>query len=160
MRYVALGAGALGISVALLILWLGARYDRETDRLAAEGQLAQGVYAGTRYDSSENIRDNRYSTIDVDYEVDGVRYRTSMIGGSSRGTEPVFKPERIRVPRLGPERPFQVIYLPSDPRVARVREDMSKSDIAIYGSAGLFGFIGLVFGLVGLFVIPGRRRRS
>lgn len=158
-RQIALAAGAFGLSVALLILWLGHRYDQETDLLAAQGQLAQGVYINTTYNSSSNSRDSS-STIEVGYRVDGVEYRTSMSGGSSRGTKPIFEPERVRVPRLGPEKPFQVVYLPSDPTVARVREDMSKSDVAVYGTAGMFGFIGLVFGSMGFFVFPSRRPMS
>ena len=72
---------------------------------------------------------------------------------SRSGREPIFKAEILRVPRLGPERPFQVVYLPSDPATSRLREDLSKAEIAVYGTAGMFMLCGLVFGAVGLFLM-------
>ena len=85
--------------------------------------------------------------------VDGVTYRTSMLVPVTRGEGPVFEDEKIRVPRLGPERPYQVVYLPSDPAVSRVRVDISKIPAAIYGTAGMFALVGLVFVAFGLFVM-------
>ena len=41
---ITLAVAAFAIGIALLIVGLGYRYDRETDRIAAEGRLAQGRY--------------------------------------------------------------------------------------------------------------------
>jgi len=159
MRGIVLSGAAFAILVALLIAWLGHRYDLETDRIAAEGRLAEGEFLHRETGSCSGDRRSCDSdTIHVAYEVDGVTYRTSMVAGNGSGSEPIFKAERIRVPRLGEERPFQVLYLPSDPSRSRLRADMSKSDIAVFGTAGMFLLIGLVFGAMGLFVLPKRNR--
>ena len=57
------------------------------------------------------------------------------------------------MPRLGPERPYQLVYLPSDPATARLREDLSKSAAAVCRTAGMFLLCGLVFGAAGLFLL-------
>jgi hypothetical protein len=147
MRTTTLAVAAFAIGVALLVLWLGHRHDHLIDRLVAEGQLAQGRYLSSTPASSAGD-----GSIDVAYEVDGVAYRTSMLTGNPQ-REPVFEAGRIRVPRLGPERPDQVVYLPSDPATARLREDLSKTGVAVYGTAGLFFLCGLVFGAAGLFLL-------
>ncbi|MGZ8312276.1 MAG: hypothetical protein ACXWUR_09450 [Allosphingosinicella sp.] len=157
MRTITLSVAAFAIGIAVLIVWLGARYDRETDRIVAEGRLVQGRFLSQTQGSCSSRDGCDPGTLDVAYEVDGVTYRTSMLVPVRRGSGPVFEAERIRVPRLGPERPYQVVYLPSDPATSRLREDISKSDAAVYGTAGMFALVGLVFGAMGLFVL---RRRN
>lgn len=152
MREMVLCGAAFALFVALLIVWLGHRYDAETDRIAAEGRLVQGEYLYREYGSCSGNRSCSSDRIHVAYVVDGITYRTSMADGRNGG-RPVFEAELIRVPRLGPERPFQVLYLPSDPSRARLRADMTRSDLAVYGTAGMFGFMGLVFGAAGLFLL-------
>ncbi|WP_114950785.1 DUF3592 domain-containing protein [Sphingosinicella terrae] len=156
-RGIILSGAAFAIAVALLILWLGARYDRETEQVIAEGRLAEGRFLYREYGSCSGQRSCESDTIHIAYDVGGVTYRTSMSATRS-GREPVFEDEVIRVPRLGPERLFQVVYLPGDPAISRVREDLKTNPAAVYGTAGMFGFIGLVFGAFGLFVL--RRRRG
>ena len=159
MRGITLAVAAVALLVALLIVWLGYRYDLETDRIIAEGRLAQGEFLYREYGScTDDSCDS--DRIHVAYRVAGVTYRTSMVVGRVNRSEPMFKPELIRVPRLGPERPHQVVYLPSDPSQSRLREDLSHSDIAVYGTAGMFLLCGLVFGAAGLFLLrePGRRK--
>ena len=158
-REMALGASAFALLVALLIVWLGARYDRETQRVIEEGRLAEGRFLYRDYGSCSrsNNRSCDSDTIHVAYDVEGITYRTSM-SASRSGQDPVFEDEVIRVPRFGPERPFQVIYLPGDPATSRLREDLKTNPVAVYGTAGMFAFIGLVFGAIGLFVL--RRRRG
>lgn len=153
-REAALSAASFAILVSLLILWLGHRHDLEVDRLVAEGKLAQGEYLSTEYGSASRGRSDLYT---VRYRVDGVEYRTSAPGRTSSETEPIFEAELIRIPRLGPEKWYQVVYLPTDPSVSRLRADMKKSTVAAYGAAGMFMLIGLVFGAMGLFVIRKRR---
>lgn len=147
MRGATLGVAAFSIAVALLVLWLGYRHDLTIDRLVAEGQLVQGRFLSSTQPSGDDA-----GTIDVAYEVDGVTYRTSTLIPSNR-TRPVFEAEVIRVPRLGPERVDQVVYLPSDPGTSRLRVDLMKSDAAVYGTAGMFFLCGLVFGAAGLFLL-------
>jgi hypothetical protein len=155
MRETALAAAALAFAVSLLILWFGHLRDRETDRLAAEGQVTQGVYLET-FSGSSSSASRGSDTVVVGYTVGGVRYTTSVLD-SRDDREAMFQPQPVRVPRLGPEQPLQVVYLPSDPAVAQVRDDMSKHPVAIYAAAGLFALIGLVFGAMGLFVLRARR---
>ena len=150
-RGVALTAAAVAIGVALLVLWFGYRHDLTVERLVAEGQLAQGRYLSTNYGSCGDDGCDS-DTIHVAYQVDGVTYRTSM-SASRSGREPIFKAKILPVPRLGPERPYQVVYLPSDPATSRLRADLSKAEIAVYGTAGMFLVCGLVFGAVGLFAM-------
>jgi hypothetical protein len=152
MREATLAAAAFAIGVSLLVLWLGYRHDLTIDRLIAEGRLAQGRYLSSTRPSGDDA-----GSIEIAYEVDGVTYRTSTLIPSNR-TEPIFKAEVIRVPRLGPERPDQVVYLPSDPGTSRMRIDLIKSDIAVCGTAGMFFFAGLVMGAAGLFLL--RRPRG
>jgi hypothetical protein len=154
MRKATLAVAAFAITVALLILWLGHRQDLVIDRLVEEGLLAQGRFLGREYGScSDDGCDS--DRINVAYAVSGVTYRTSMLV-SRQGREAVFEPEILRVPRLGPERPFQVVYLSSAPATSRLREDLSKSGIAVYGTAGMFLLAGLVFGGAGLFLLRPR----
>lgn len=160
LREITLAVAAGAILVALLIVWLGHRYDRETDRIVAEGRLAQGEYLYREYGScSDDGCDS--DRIHVAYRVAGVTYRTQMVVSSSTRSGPIFEPEQIRVPRLGPERPFQVLYLPSDPSSSRLRADLSHSDIAVYRTAGMFLLAGLVFGAAALFLLrePGRKAK-
>jgi hypothetical protein len=147
MRKATLAAAAFCLGVALLVLWLGYRMDRTIDRLVEEGELAQGRFLSRTYGDRDSA-----GTLDVAYAVNGVTYRTSMTV-PYRQTEPVFPAEVIRVPRLGPERPYQVVYLPSDPSTARLRADLSKAPAAVYGTAGMFALAGLVFGAAGLFLL-------
>jgi hypothetical protein len=140
-RHAAFGASVFAIGLALLILWLGHRSDQEIDRLVAEGQLAQGRPSDAYDDDA------------VLFSVNGAEYRTYYMSEGSGDSEALFQPKRVVMPRLGPEAHLQVVYLPSDPSIARVRDDMSKSGPAIYGTAGMFGLIGLVFGFVGMFVL-------
>jgi hypothetical protein len=156
-RRVFLGAAAFAACVAAVILWLGYRHDAGIDRIVAEGRLAEGEFLRESAETCtrENVS-SCYRQIDVAYVVDGARYETSMTVRGS-GPEPIFDQEVIRVPRLGEERPWQVLYLPSDPSVARMRADLLKSDVAVYGTAGAFSVIAIVFGAVGLFAF---RRRS
>jgi len=160
LREITLAGAGFAILVALLIVWLGYRYDLETDRIVAEGRLAQGEYLYREYGScSDDGCDS--DRIHVAYRVAGVTYRTQMVVSSRTRSGPIFKAERIRVPRLGPERPFQVLYLPSDPSRSRLRADLSHSDIAVYGTAGMFLLAGLVFGAAGWFLLrePGRKAK-
>lgn len=155
-RRVFLGAAAFAACVAAVILWLGYRHDAGIDRIVAEGRLAEGEFL--RESTETCTRGNAsscYRRVDVAYMVDGTRYETSMTVRGS-GPEPIFEQEAIRLPRLGAERPYQVVYLPSDPSVARMRADLQKSDVAVYGTAGFFSVIALVFGAVGFFAF--RRR--
>lgn len=154
-RQAALSASAFGIGVALLILWLGYRHDLEIDRLVAEGQLAEGEYIDTHYGSRADGSADRAR---FRFTVKGVKYWASAGGGSSSASKPLFEPELIRLPRLGPEGRSQIVYLPSDPSVSRLRDDMKKAYVTAYAAAGMFMLIGLVFGAVGLFVFPKRRR--
>ena len=100
MRKGILIAAACVIGVALLILWLGYRYDRETDRLVAEGQLVQGRLLSQTFGSCSS--NGSSGEIAIGYDVGGVAYRRTMLTPSCPEREPVFKAERIRVPRLGP----------------------------------------------------------
>jgi hypothetical protein len=152
MRMAPLAAAAFAIGIALLVLWLGHRHDRLIDRLVAEGELAQGRFLS----QTQGDRDSA-GTLDVAYTVNGVGYRTSTSIPYSH-SEPLFPAEAIRIPRLGPERAYQVVYLPSDPSTARLRADMTKSAAAVYGTAGMFALAGLVFGGVGLLML--RRPRG
>jgi hypothetical protein len=147
MRKATLAAAACCIGVALLVLWLGYRTDRTIDRLVAEGELAQGRFLSRTYGDRDSA-----GSLDVAYAVGGVSYRVSMVV-PYRQNDPVFPAEVIRVPRLGPERSYQVVYLPSDPSTARLRADLSKSPGAVYGTAGLFALAGLVLGAAGLFLL-------
>ena len=110
-----------------------------------DGLVHISELSGDRVASVEeavNVGDKvQVSTLGVrkSYEVAGVAYRTSMLLPES-GREPIFKAEAIRVPRHGPERAYQVVYLPSDPATARLRADLIKSEIAVYGTAGMFAF--------------------
>jgi hypothetical protein len=83
-----------------------------------------------------------------------------MVVGRINRSEAMFKPDLIQVSRLGPERPHQVVYVPSDPSRSRLRADLTHSDIAVYGTAGMFLLCGLVFGAAGLFLLrePGRKK--
>lgn len=156
VRVILISVGTFAILLALLILLLGGRRDRETNRIIAEGQLAEGRFLNRVSGSCSGKNGCESDEIHVAYEVDGRSYRTSMFA-SRTGQEPIFKDEVIRVPRFGPERPFQVIYLPGDPGTSRLREDLVTDSAAVYGTAGMFGFIGLFFGAFGLFVLrPGR----
>jgi hypothetical protein len=143
--HAAFAAAAFAVGIALLILWLGHRSDQKIERLAAEGQLAQGRL-------SDGFDDDA-----VMFSVNGAEYQTSFMSDGSGGSDALFQSERVVIPRLGPEAHLQVVYLPSDPSVARLRDEMTKSDAAVYGTAGVFGLIGLVFGFVAMFVL--RRRR-
>ena len=159
MRGITLAVAAVAILVALLIVWLGYRYDLETDRIVAEGRLVQGEYLYREYGScSDDSCDS--DRIHVAYRVAGVTYRTSMVVGRVNRSEPMFRPDLIQVPRLGPERPHQVVYLPADPSRSRLRADLTHSDIAVYGTAGMFLLCGLVFGAAGWFLLrePGRKK--
>jgi len=159
VRGITLTVAAGSFLVALLIVWLGYRYDLETDRIIAEGRLAQGEYLYREYGScSDDSCDS--DRIHVSYRVAGITYRTSMVATPSNRSGPIFEAELIRVPRLGPERPFQVVYLPSDPSRSRLRADLSHSDIAVYGTAGMFLLCGLVFGAAALFLLGEPRRRK
>jgi hypothetical protein len=145
-RHAALAGGVSALAIALLMLVLGHRSDRNVERLAAEGRLAQGGYSEAYDDEA------------ITFTVDGTEYRTFFMSEDSADTPALFKPERVRTPRLGPEAPLQVVYLPSDPSVARMRDDMVRSGMAIYGTAGMFGLIGTLFTIVGIFAM--RRPRS
>jgi hypothetical protein len=158
MRTGTLAAAAFAIGVALLILWLGHRQDLVIDRLVEEGVLAEGRFLSREYGSCSNDSCDS-DRIHVAYAAGGVTYRTSMVV-SRQGREPVFEAEVIRVPRLGPERPLQVVYLASAPATARLREDLSKSAVAVYGTAGMFLLVGLVFGAAGLFLLRPRAARA
>ena len=147
MRKATLSAAAFCLGVALLVLWLGYRMDRTIDRLVAEGELAEGRFLSRTHGDRDSA-----GSLDVAYAVNGVSYRVSM-AVPYRQTDPVFPAGIIRVPRLGPERPYQVVYLPSDPSTARLRADLSKSPAAVYGTAGMFALAGLVFGAAGLFLL-------
>ncbi|MBX3561832.1 MAG: hypothetical protein KF780_08460 [Sphingomonas sp.] len=153
-RRIMLGGAGLAGAVALLVLYLGYRHDLYIDRIVAEGRLAQGEYLGRRYGSCSSGEGCESDEIQVSYQVDGVAYRTSMFVTPGHRSEAIFQPEVIRMPRLGEERLFQVVYLPSDPSVARLRADISKSDIAVYGTAGMFLLVSLVFAAVALFALP------
>lgn len=160
MRGITLAAAAFAISVALLIVWLGHRHDLETDRIVEEGRLAQGAFLHREYGACSSGSGCDSDRVHVAYRVGDVAYRTSMVVSRSNSSGPLFEAELIRVPRLGPERPYQVVYLPSDPSRSRLRADLRKSDVAVYGTAGMFLFIGLVFGAFGLFVLKRRRGLS
>ena len=153
MRGIAIAACAFAILIALLVLWLGGRHDRETDRIVAEGRVAQGWFLSQTQGSCSSSDGCDPGTLEVGYAVEGVIYRTSMLVPVTRGDGPLFEDEKIRVPRLGPERPYQVVYLPSDPATSRMRVDISRNPAAIYGTAGMFGLVGLVFVAFGLFVL-------
>lgn len=156
MRIAALCAGATAMLLAVLIVWLGHRQDAVIDRLVAEGRLAQGEYLSTDYGSRS---DGASDQVHVSYVVDGTKYYASMVISGSTGRKPIFENEVIPLPRLGEEKLFQVVYLPSDPSIARLRADISKSRIAVYGTAGMFLFIGLFIIMAGVFVFPAKRRR-
>jgi hypothetical protein len=155
-RRVFLGAAAFAACVAAVILWLGYRHDAGVDRIIAEGRLAEGAFLGESTETcTRGSSSSCYRRVDVAYAVNGTRYETSMTVRGS-GPEPIFEQEVIRVPRLGDERPWQVVYLPSDPSVARMRADLQKSDVAVYGTAGFFSVIAFVFGAVGIFAFRKR----
>jgi len=158
MRRTSLLVAAITLGIALLILWLGYRHDREVDLLISEGQLVQGRQLYREFGSCSGRNGCDPDLVHVAYDVDGTTYRTSMPADSSREREPLFDQALIEVPALGPQQPFQVIYLPADPEVSRVRADLRKSDVAVYGTAGMFGLIGLVAGWMGLFVLRRRGR--
>lgn len=155
-RRVFLGAAAFAACVAAVILWLGYRHDAGIDRIVAEGRLAEGEFLSYDTQTCSDGGGSCYNQINVAYIVDGTTYRSSMLVRGSERSGPIFEQEAIRLPRLGEERPYQVVYLPSDPSVARMRTDLRKSDVAVYGTAGFFSVIALVFGAVGFFAF--RRR--
>lgn len=157
-RKIILGTAAFAAAVALLVIFLGYRYDLETDRIVAEGRLAQGDFLRRETGSCSGNEGCESDQVYVSYQVDGATYQASMFVPRAGRSEAIFRPEVIRIPRLGEERPYQVVYLPSDPSVARLREDISKSDIAVYGTAGMFLFVALFFAAGAWFAFPRKGR--
>ena len=159
-RKVILGAAGLAIAVALLVIFLGYRYDLETDRIVAEGRLAEGEFLRRETGSCSGDDGCESDRIYVSYQVDGTAYQTSMFVTRADRSEAIFQPDIIRIPRLGEERLWQVVYLPDDPSVSRLRADISKSDIAVYGTAGMFLFIALFFAAGACFAFPRREEED
>lgn len=157
-RKIILGAAGFAVAVALLVIFLGYRYDLETDRIVAEGRLAQGAFLRLETGSCSGDEGCESDRVYVSYQVDGATYQASMFVTRAGRSEAIFRPEIIRVPRLGAERPWQVVYLPSDPSVSRLRADISKSGIAVYGTAGMFLFVALFFAAVAWFGFSPRNR--
>ncbi len=157
-RKILLGAAAFAAAIALLVVFLGYRYDLETDRIIAEGRLAQGEFLRLESGSCSGDDGCESDRLYVSYEVGGATYQVSMFVTRPGRSEAIFQPEIIHIPRLGAERLHQVVYLPSDPATARLRADISKSDIAIYGTAGMFLFIALFFAAGACFVFPNVER--
>ena len=150
MRTVVLAASGCTIGIAALVLWLGLSYNRQTARLISEGRMVQGEYFDTSYGSG----DDRSDTIRVSYSVGGKAYLASMTSTRSGASQPLLKEAVIDVPRLGPKAPLQVVYLPADPAVSRLREDLKDGSLVVYLGAGFFAFIGVIFAAAGIFLLP------
>jgi len=150
MRTVVLAASVGVLGVAALILWLGLSNNRETARLASEGAMVQGEYFDTIYASGDDSSD----TTRVSYRVGGKTYLASMTSTRSGASPPLLKEAVIDVPRLGPKAPLQVVYLPADPAVSRLREDLKDGSLVVYLGAGFFAFIGVIFAAAGIFLLP------
>jgi hypothetical protein len=157
MRASAFVASALGIGAALLIAWFAVSNSAETRRLIAHGVVADGIYDGQRSQSSggKTCFENRIS-----YKVASRTYHISGICNATDGQEALDVPEIVVSSRLGPERPDQVVYLPSDPSVARLRSEITLDLVPYYGTGGMFLLIGLVFGFAGLVLLKPRSRKD
>jgi len=157
---------ALGFAAALLIAGFAIYNNVKTHRLVDTGQVAEGTVVDRQ--SSNSGSDNRggdtcFYNI-VSYKVAGKAYQLDG-GCHSDLRQPLHVPTIVDIPRLGPERPDQVVYLPSDPEVAKLRSEITFDLIPDYGTGGLFLLIGVVFGWFGLVVLkpktaPKRRRRT
>ncbi len=133
MRHAAWAAAAVAIGTARFISAMGLRHDRAIDRLAAEGAVTQGRALPRNYGSCRG-GSCASDVVDVEYSVGGRRYFTYQTIPSDPDRKPILEPRLVGVPRLGPERPFQVVYLPADPAVARVRA-LASSTISAASTA-------------------------
>lgn len=149
MRGIVFGASGVALSVAALILWLGLATSDTIKQLIAEGQVAEGRLITTRYGSSDEMM--------IGYTVGGTSYRLTAFTTPSNRSKPIFDPAPVDIPRLGPVEPLQVVYLPSDPEIARLRADLNPTNMITFMAASFFALIGLVFGLFGWRVL-GRLR--
>ncbi len=86
MREGVLMAAAFAVLVALLIVWLGYRHDLNIDRLVEEGRIVQGEQLDTSYGPGS---EGGYDEIFVGYEVNGIKYRTSMLHNPSNNEPPL-----------------------------------------------------------------------
>jgi hypothetical protein len=141
---IAMIVSAVTLLVAAGLLWLGFRSAAQVDRLVREGVLAQGTERHRSYDG-------RNATVDIVYAVDGREYGIT-VSYRTRGSPSLLDPAPVPMPQLGPEAPLQVVYLPGDPAVARLRDDLRPGMAVWLAAAGFFGFIGLVFGAVAFLI--------
>ena len=120
MRPIALTLSAIALIVAVVILVAGFRANAEVDRLIARGRVVQGTFGMPDTTNSENTCDR------VDYVVEARHYTLAAECSSNNDQRPIVPETIVAVPRLGPEKPGQVVYLPGDPAVARLRDELFR----------------------------------
>lgn len=153
MRVIAFSAGLFALLIAGLILWLGLASTRGVERLIAEGQIVQGEFVNqtTDHNRGSDIWHVKYRVGDKDYSV------TSRVRHSGRSA-PLIDDTPAPMPQFGPEEPLQVVYLPSDPAIARLRSDLSTDNLPYYLASGFLALIGLAMVAAARFLLPKSRR--
>lgn len=145
-RKIAFLAGLGAWIVAGLILRLGLASTRAAERLIAEGEVTTGDVIGV-YSTDSHKTDQ----IQVQYRVGDKDYRLYALVDKRTGARPVIEKRAVPVPRLGPNDPLHVVYLPSDPGIAQMRRDLSTDNLTYYIAAGYCALLGILCHLAAIF---------
>lgn len=145
LRHCAFLASALALVGAVLVLWGGLSSNAQARHLIADGRLVQGTEL--RQDSSSDDDSTCFTRI-IGYVVNGKHYTTESECVRSNSSGPVIEETVVALPRLGPEDVDQIVYLPSDPSVAHLRDELTLDMFPYYAGGGFCGLFGLIFGLV------------
>jgi hypothetical protein len=129
------------LAFAALNFWGAWREYRVTSQLIDRGAAAPGVQTDTKFSTSNRQGQSSSSSYGIwRYIVAGKAYRLIDQGSLyTKGT--------IDVPRLGPPKPGQIIHLPDDPAVARLRSQLAPDLFGLLGGgiALLLASIALVY---------------
>ena len=152
MRGIMLSGAAFAAAVATLCFWLAWDEHRTITSLRDRGALTTGRFVRNVETQSRDSRGfTQFSSHTVwAYTVGGRRYQ---VQDNFRPSAPA--PDTT--PRLGPAAPAQIVYLPDDPGVARMRAELSLDLVPWLGTGGMFLLIALVFGGSALFLLKPRR---
>jgi hypothetical protein len=135
------------IAAALfLVAWLDSR---TAASLRERGAVTVGRVVGseTLVSDSNSGRTDMMLVRTWAYQVGGRSYELKDRGSS-------YVPIADAIARLGPAAPDQIVYLPEDPSVARMRDEIGPNVFGPLVGGSLFLVIAAALGGVGIFLLP------